>query len=181
MLNLKNHKMTKTILMLLAAGMLPAVLLMGCGVADGQQGGKTPENAAIEENAETAQEQPAANAKDLVITVSELSQTPTYYPVEANGTDMEVIALVATDGTVRTAFNTCQVCYSSGRGYYKADGGELVCQNCGNRFTGDAVGVLSGGCNPVPITEKERSENNGVITISGALLSEASVIFQNWK
>lgn len=36
--------------------------------------------------------------------------------------------------TIRTAFNTCQVCYSSGRGYYVQEGNVLVCQNCGNRF-----------------------------------------------
>ncbi len=116
-----------------------------------------------------------------MIDISELSATPKFFIAEVNGTPMEIVALMASDDTVRTAFNTCQVCYSSGRGYYEAEGDELVCQNCSNRFTGDAVGVESGGCNPVPITEKNRTLQDGVITIPGALLSEGSVIFKNWK
>ena len=45
---------------------------------------------------------------------------------------MEIVAVKALDGSIRTAFNTCQVCYNSGRGYYQQEGNELVCQNCGN-------------------------------------------------
>ncbi|MDR2445448.1 MAG: DUF2318 domain-containing protein [Spirochaetaceae bacterium] len=67
------------------------------------------------------------------------------------GTRLEVLAVKAPDGTVRTAFNTCQVCYASGRGFYKQQGTVLVCQNCGNRFRMSQVGLRSGGCNPVPI------------------------------
>lgn len=55
--------------------------------------------------------------------------------------EMEVIAVKDSGGTVRTAFNTCQVCYSSGKGYYKQKGDKLVCQNCGNAFTMDQVRI----------------------------------------
>jgi len=40
---------------------------------------------------------------------------------------MEVLALKAKDRTIRTALNTCQVCYASGKGYYVQEGDVLVC------------------------------------------------------
>jgi uncharacterized membrane protein len=171
---LKTKVIGRIIAVMAVLLLLPA-LLLGCGAAPPVQETAGTDTAVASTSA------PASGAADLIIPVSELSQTPRFYAAEAGGNQMEVIALTAPDGSVRTAFNTCQVCYSSGRGYYEADGDELVCQNCGNRFGGDAVGVESGGCNPVPILEQDRSEKDGVITISGALLSEAGAIFADWK
>ncbi|MDR1616645.1 MAG: DUF2318 domain-containing protein [Syntrophomonadaceae bacterium] len=122
-----------------------------------------------------------AKDSDLVIPVSEISANAKFYPVEINGTRLEVIAVKAPDGTIRTAFNTCQVCYDSGRGYYKQDRNVLVCQNCGNRFRMDQVEVQSGGCNPVPILPENKNVSDETITISNEFLAEAKVIFANWK
>jgi uncharacterized membrane protein len=94
---------------------------------------------------------------------------------------MEVFAVKAPDGSIRTAFNTCQVCYSSGRGYYKQEGDELVCQNCKNRFKTTDVEVIRGGCNPVPITSDLKTQTETTITIPKELLQQTSVIFTNWK
>ena len=165
----------------LVFALLAVILLAGCGADGGQNGGNEAPATAKPEPTQQASPETADNAEDITINISELSATPKFFTAEANGTQMEIVAVIASDGTVRTAFNTCQVCYSSGRGYYEAEGDELVCQNCGNRFTGDAVGLQSGGCNPVPITEEQRTEKDGVITIPGSLLSEASIIFENWK
>jgi uncharacterized membrane protein len=118
---------------------------------------------------------------DLVIPVAEVTEAARFYPVEIEGTTLEVIAVEAADGTIRTAFNTCQVCYDSGRGYYKQDGGALVCQNCGNRFLPDQVELQSGGCNPVPIFPENKTVSDESITISEEFLGEARVIFSNWK
>jgi uncharacterized membrane protein len=71
---------------------------------------------------------------DIVIAKSGVMETAKFIPASVDGTQMEVIVVKAPDGTIRTALNTCQVCYDSGRGYYKQDGDVLVCQNCGNRF-----------------------------------------------
>ena len=92
-----------------------------------------------------------AEGKSLVIPVSDISSTASFYPVEVEGTRMEVLAVADSEGNIRTAFNTCQICYGSGRGYYVQEGNVLVCQNCGNRFTVDQVEIQSGGCNPWPI------------------------------
>lgn len=120
-------------------------------------------------------------AGDLVIPVSEISETANFYPVNVDGKDMEVLAVKAPDGTIRTAFNTCQICYSSGRGYYKQQGDLLVCQNCGNRFSMDLVEVESGGCNPWPIFDKDKTATDESITIPSDFLKESEQIFANWK
>lgn len=94
---------------------------------------------------------------------------------------MEVMAVKASDGTIRTAFNTCQVCYSSGRGYYTQQGDELKCENCGNRFHIDQVEQVTGGCNPVPIAEEYKTDDGEYITISQVFLEKNKGLFANWK
>lgn len=118
---------------------------------------------------------------DLVIPTADITETAGFYPVEIDGTKMEVIAVKAPDGTIRTAFNTCQVCYDSGRGYYKQSGGKLVCQNCGNQFDRNHVEVEAGGCNPWPILESDKTVTANSITISKDFLKESKDIFANWK
>jgi uncharacterized membrane protein len=130
---------------------------------------------------ESAAEVAVTVDKDLVIPISGVSEIATFYPVEVEGTRLEVIAVTASDGTIRTAFNTCQVCYDSGRGYYKQQGSVLVCQNCGNRFKMDQVEISKGGCNPVPIFKGNKTADDKNITIPYSFLQEAKVIFGNWK
>ncbi|HHY82790.1 MAG TPA: DUF2318 domain-containing protein [Clostridiales bacterium] len=122
-----------------------------------------------------------AESGDLKILKSEVSDTVKFYPYKAGRTNMEVLAVLASDGTVRTAFNTCQVCYDSGRGYYKQEGNELVCQNCGNRFRLDQVEKIKGGCNPVPITAEDKTEDDTSIVISQVFLEANKGLFGNWR
>lgn len=119
--------------------------------------------------------------ENLVIPVSDLSEKASFYPVKVDGTEMEVIAGKDSQGKIRTAFNTCQVCYDSGNGYYRQLGEELVCQNCGNSFTMDVVGETAGGCNPVPILEENRTVTDSEVQISYEFLKESSDIFANWR
>lgn len=118
---------------------------------------------------------------DIIIPVNEISETVRFYPAKIDGIELETLAVKAADGSIRTAFNTCQVCYSSGRGYYVQEGNLLICQNCGNRFAMNDVEITRGGCNPVPITEEYKTVSDDAITISKDFLAEASVIFRNWK
>jgi uncharacterized membrane protein len=78
---------------------------------------------------------------------------------------MEVFAVKAGDGTVCTAFNTCQVCNGSPKAYFKQTGTSVQCQNCGNKFPMSRVGIESGGCNPVPILDGEKTVMGETITI----------------
>jgi len=118
---------------------------------------------------------------DIVIPIADITEKATFYTYNELDSKMEIIAVKASDGTIRTAFNTCQVCYSSGRGYYVQEDDLLICQNCGNQFSMDDVEVAKGGCNPVPIFDENKKVNDETITISKEFLEEAEVIFENWK
>jgi uncharacterized membrane protein len=124
---------------------------------------------------------PVVADRDLVIQIADITENASFYPVDIEGTRLEVLAVKAPDGTIRTAFNTCQVCYASGRGFYKQQGTVLVCQNCGNRFRMSQVEVRSGGCNPVPIFPAYKTVTETTITISKGFLNEAKAIFARWR
>lgn len=169
---MKNSINLKKLIVLAAAAIVVVTLAFNMkdwlGRANSSKNGKSPAVSAVKDN-------------DIVIPLKDVTETALFYPANINGTDLEVIAVKASDGTVRTAFNTCQVCFSSGKGYYKQEGDQLVCQNCGNRFGMDEVEVARGGCNPVPITSEYKKIDEETITISKDYLEQATVIFQNWN
>ncbi|KNY28086.1 DUF2318 domain-containing protein [Pseudobacteroides cellulosolvens] len=124
----------------------------------------------------------SSTAADLVIPKAEITETAKFYPLKVEDTNMEVLAVKASDGSVRTAFNTCQVCNGSPRAYYKQQGDVLVCQNCGNRFKMDMVEQQRGGCNPVPIMKDEKTDDGINITIPKDLIEKNKELFtSNWK
>ncbi|MVX62311.1 DUF2318 domain-containing protein [Clostridium chromiireducens] len=136
-------------------------------------------------NKESKSEESKVTKADIVpgieINKTDISNTVKFYPYESNGIKMEVLALKAKDGTIRTALNTCQVCYASGKGYYVQEGDELVCQNCGNRFASNMVGKTKGGCNPVPISDTNKVDDGNKITIDKNYLDKNKAYFSNWK
>ncbi|MDR2197014.1 MAG: DUF2318 domain-containing protein [Coriobacteriales bacterium] len=154
----------------------------GAGAAGGADSGSDAGGAAGAAPGEGANRAPAtAEGSDLVIPIADISEQARFYPTTVDGTALEVLAIRAPDGSIRTAFNTCQVCYDSGRGYYEQEGSVLVCQNCGNRFAPGDVEIQTGGCNPVPIFETDKLITDDTITIPASYLKEASDIFANWK
>jgi hypothetical protein len=124
---------------------------------------------------------PVTASGDIRIPKNGVSASATFYPYKSGDITGEVLALRAPDGTIRTAFNTCQVCYSSGRGYYVQQGDVLVCQNCGNRFRASQVELIRGGCNPIPITGEDKRDDGDSIAIPRAVLDKAAPIFVGWK
>lgn len=185
-----NHQVTKTVhpkpkgqktgIVVL----IVAIALLAVGGAAFALLGKPTTSTQQKANTTTAASIAAAGASangDLVIPVNKITSKATFYPATVDGVKIEVLAVKAPDNSIRTAFNTCQVCYDSGRGYYKQEGDVLVCQNCGNRFKISQVEVTKGGCNPVPIFDKEIQMGAENITIPIAYLKEAKDIFDNWK
>jgi uncharacterized membrane protein len=151
---------------------IAVVLLTVVIVSIGALGGSKGEESKIASTAGT----------DLVISKAEVTETAKFYPLKVGKTDMEILAVKASDGSVRTAFNTCQVCNGSPRAYYKQEGDVLVCQNCGNRFKMDMVEQQRGGCNPVPIMQDEKTDDGTNITISKDLIEKNKDLFtSNWK
>ncbi|MDR1837744.1 MAG: DUF2318 domain-containing protein [Treponema sp.] len=124
---------------------------------------------------------PVIADRDLVIQIAEITENALFFPVDIDGVRMEVLAVKAPDGSIRTAFNTCQVCYTSGRGYFVQTGTLLVCQNCGNRYRMSQVERQAGGCNPVPIFPANKTVTTDTITISREYLRQTKAVFARWR
>ncbi len=123
-----------------------------------------------------------SNGSDLIIPKNEVTETAKFYPFKVNGTRMEILAVKANDGSIRTAFNTCQICNNSPKAYYRQQGDVLVCQNCKNRFKLDMVEQERGGCNPVPIMKEDKIDNGTNIIISKDYIATNKDLFaDNWK
>lgn len=175
------RKMTTTVLISMLTGAM-AILISGCSNNSTSQSTKTTSTSADTQVASsenttanditTTVDGSADNVTSikkggyLAIPIADLSQTASFYKADLDGTEIELVALKDSKGNLRTAFNACQVCYSSGRGYYRQEGKYLVCQNCGNSFTIDQVGIASGGCNPWPILDSDRTVTDDEIQIS---------------
>lgn len=133
-------------------------------------------------NNDTGNEQTIKAGESLVIPTSEISETAQFYAVTVDDTRMEVVAVKAPDGTIRTAFNTCQVCNGSPKAYFVQSGTTLQCQNCGNKFPMDKVEVEAGGCNPVPIFEEDKTVKDESITVPyDTLKANVNRFPSNWK
>ena len=104
-----------------------------------------------------------------------------FFDYDADGTTVELFAVKASDGSVRLALNTCQVCNGSPYAYFVQEGDYFICQNCRNRFSSTQVGLVSGGCNPVPITEESYELRDGTILVSADFLEANAARFANWK
>lgn len=118
---------------------------------------------------------------NIVINTSKISQEATFYQYNTNGTTMEFFAVKASDGTIRTALNTCQICQGSPYAYFEQNGDAFQCQNCGNIFYRDKIELQKNGCNPIPITGEIKEQTDTEITISADELEEMSSLFTNWK
>ena len=128
-----------------------------------------------------AAETAAPSGSDLIVNTDEIGNQASFFDYDADGVTVQVLAVRASDGTVRLALNTCQVCNGSPYAYFVQDGDDFVCQNCHNRFSSTDVGEVSGGCNPVPITAEVYKEENGTLVIPASFLDENANRFENWK
>ena len=118
--------------------------------------------------------------KDGKITISKnkLSNHPLYINYDSNGINIQLIAVIASDGSARISLNTCQSCNPSPRAYFLEEKGRLVCQNCGNVFKMDNVGTPSFGCNPMSIPY-ETSKNS--LSVKTSDLDSFAGNFKSWK
>jgi len=114
----------------------------------------------------------------ITIPLSEISENAKWH--EYN--DVSFFVVKASDGTIRTAFNKCDVCYWAGRGYSQ-EGSDMICNNCGLRFAIDGLGIENqtpGGCWPsyLPHTLENdnviiRAPNLGSLIRNDQLFNEA--------
>jgi len=67
--------------------------------------------------------------------------------------DINFFVVKSVDGIIRAAFDACDVCYRSKKGYHQ-EGDFMVCNNCGQQFRTDLVNEVKGGCNPAPLARQ---------------------------
>lgn len=154
---------------------MAAMLTVMCGVS-AFAGGKTES---------LNQRKPAIIDSDLVIQIADITENALFYPVEIDSLKMEVMAVKAPDGTIRTAFNACHLCYQSSPkhpvlGFYVQKGVELICI-CERRYTMDMVGVVKEGCHPKPVLPEWKTVTASTITISRDNLVKAKAMFEDLK
>ena len=97
-----------------------------------------------------------------------------FYKLEEGGTAIAFFAAKATDGTVKTAFDACDACYKSKKGY-EQQGDKMNCKNCNQKFAISRLGPnATGGCNPGYLPHQVRGTT---ITISVADLKSGAKYF----
>ena len=96
--------------------------------------------------------------KDVVeIPLSEITEQAQFY----NYNGIKYFVVKASNGDIKTAFDACDVCYSSKKGY-RQEGDYMVCNNCGNKYPISGLGTKNlqgGGCWPGYLPSKIKGEN----------------------
>lgn len=87
--------------------------------------------------------------ENMLILLSEVSSNAKWYEYDSNGVIIKFFAVKASDGSIKTAFDACDVCYKNKRGYSQ-EGNEMVCNNCGKKFPINRLGTenTGSGCWP---------------------------------
>ena len=82
-----------------------------------------------------------------------------FYIYEADGKKVAFFLVQASDGTIRSAFDACDVCFMEKKGY-EPQGDAMVCKNCNKRFAINRIGPnAAGGCNPAHLPHREAGGN----------------------
>ncbi len=112
---------------------------------------------------------------DVVIPVKSLSGKARYFSATVEGYPLQLFAVVAPDKTVRVVFNACQACGVAG---FNQKGDAMACSACGQAFKLSVLEQQRGGCNPIPVGEKNRSLNaSGDIVIGYDFLKQVKNYF----
>jgi len=98
----------------------------------------------------------APTNSSMSIPVDTVGPQAKFFEYESNGTTVRFFAVKASDGTIKTAFDACDVCFGSKKGYSQ-QGSNMVCNNCGNKYPIDGLGTENrnpGGCWPSYLPNK---------------------------
>ena len=86
-----------------------------------------------------------------------------FYKFEDGGKEITFFAAKAADGSIKTAFDACDSCYKSKKGY-EQQGDKMNCKNCNQKFAINRLGPnATGGCNPGYLPHQQ---NGNFISIS---------------
>ncbi len=98
-----------------------------------------------------------------------------YYSYNSpQGITIRYFIMRSSDGIIRAAFDACDTCWSSGKGYHQ-EGDVMVCNNCGLRFPSVKINEVKGGCNPSPLTRTVQGDK--VIIKVNDIIEQGSFYF----
>lgn len=86
---------------------------------------------------------------------------------------IDFFVLKSSDGVLRAAFDTCDICYPDRKGY-RQEGDLMVCNKCEQKFPSALVNERRGGCNPAPL---ERTVDGDVLVLRSADLEAGARYF----
>lgn len=97
-----------------------------------------------------------------------------FYRFDERGQEITFFAVKASDGSYKTAFDACDSCFSSKKGY-EQQGDKMLCKNCNKKFAIDRLGPnATGGCNPGYLPHEI---SGGTITIKTSDLKDGARYF----
>lgn len=109
-----------------------------------------------------------ANNGEVLINIQSVSDGKAhYYVYKDEGQEVKFFVVKSADGIIRAAFDACDVCFHSKKGYSQ-DGEFMTCNNCGRKFHSNRINVIQGGCNPAPLSREERGDQL-VLTVNDIL------------
>lgn len=88
--------------------------------------------------------------EDIRIPISEIREEAKWMEYNSGETTIKFFAVKADDGSIKTGFDACDVCYGSRKGY-RQEGRYMICNNCGNKYPINGLGTENknpGGCWP---------------------------------
>jgi uncharacterized membrane protein len=110
----------------------------------------------------------------VAIPVAKLTDKARFYKYEDGGKSITFFAVKAADGSVRTAFDACDACYKSKKGY-EQQGDKMNCNNCNQKFAINRLGPnASGGCNPGYLPHQL---SGGTVSIKASDLKDGAKYF----
>jgi len=81
-----------------------------------------------------------------------------YFAYKGAGKIIKFFVVKSPDGSIRAAFDACDVCFPAKKGYSQ-QGDFMICTNCGRKFHSTKVNVVEGGCNPAPLKRQQKGEH----------------------
>ena len=118
---------------------------------------------------------------DILINANQITEVATFHNYEFEGLTIQLIAVKASDGTVRVVFNTFQSCNPDENAYFVQEGDYIVCQTCGTRIKIDNIGSKGVVCSPFYIPDEYKNNDGSNIIISKQYVEGFKEKFENWK
>ncbi len=152
----KKKKRQQLTLVVVIAGAILVILAIGYSLMNGQGGPTATYN----------QSRTDAGGLNVLTPLSDITDTDFhFFSYNSSGTAIKYFVVKDKSGNVHTAFDACDVCFRSKKGYHQA-GDSAQCNNCGKTFAVNDIGTknTAGGCWPGYLLHEVQG-NNIVIKI----------------